>query len=96
MSDLVLLVLNSGETVLGEATDGNDFDGFTLSDIVTFAPNPQGQGAITVPYLPFSEESAADFKEEDIRHVLTPNAELKSYYAKQFGKIDVPDPQIII
>ena len=96
MSDPILIVLNSGESLIGTPTNEND-SGVTLVDIVTFAPSPNGQGAITVPYLPFSVEQEVNFKDEDIRHRLTPNSDLKSYYAEQFSKILTPaDPKIVI
>ena len=96
MSDPILIVLNRGESLIGTPSNEND-SGVTLNDIVTFAPSPNGQGAITVPYLPFSAEQEVYFRDEDIRHKLTPNSDLKAYYAEQFGKIVTPaDPKIVI
>jgi hypothetical protein len=91
----MLFVLVNGETVMGTCIDDGDGGAMTLEDIVTFAPN--GQGSVgTIPYLMFSKDNVAQFNWDQIRHVLEPTEELKEYYSKQFGKIVVPDSNVVI
>lgn len=92
---IVLLILKGGENLLGMKTYQDD-DIFKLEDIVAFAPNPNGKGVMTIPYLQFSVEKDATFSiEKDIRHVLTPNEDLTNYYNETFNKIIVPDNKLI-
>ena len=95
MSDVSLLILTTGETVIGEVVADVE-SSITLKNPITFAPTPDGRGVVTIPYLQFSKEKEVTFWAKDIRHRLTPNDDLKSQYCQQFGLIDVPDKNIII
>ena len=91
---LVLLVLNTGENLMGTLI-GEDVNDIQVKDIVAFAPKPDGTGVMTIPYLQFSVENDAKFKICDIRHQLTPNKDLSEYYNKQFSKIIVPEGKLV-
>lgn len=97
MSDVILLVLRTGEHILGTVVGELDGDEFELENLVTFGPSPDGKGLGTIPYLQLSEEISAKFsKEKDVRHILTPKADLLAYYNEQFGNIVVPDSKIML
>jgi hypothetical protein len=90
----VLFVLDNGETILGSVVEENE-NSFVVEDIVTFAPNGQG-GVQTIPYLMFSNQDRAEFSKMKIRHILSPKQDLKDFYSQQFGKIQVPDSNIVV
>lgn len=95
MSELKLLVLKTGENLMGTVSGQNE-GLLAVEDIVAFAPKPDGTGVMTIPYLQFSIENETTFDvESDIRHLLTPNKDLSEYYNKQFSKIIVPDEKLI-
>jgi len=97
-SNLALLVLKTGENLMG-AIFSQDEDEIFLENVVAFAPKADGSGIMTIPYLQFSVENVTRFSLfEDVRHILTPNADLTAYHKKQFDttpEIIVPDNKLI-
>lgn len=80
-----LLILKSGEHVIGVATTGMLGENIGLEYPVNIMPNPQGSNIVFVPYLQFSVESKCTFSlQSDVRHVLTPTPELAEHYYTQF------------
>ena len=96
---LQLLVLNSGESVLGEVVKENQTTRtVTLKNVVYIIIDPQRGAVSALPYLNFSEESKCDFKDEHIRHYLTPKQSLVegTGYNQIFSKIQTPNKSIIL
>ena len=92
--NLALIVLTTGENLMGTINETTE-DGIVVSDIVAFAPKPDGSGVMTIPYLQFSVEDTATFNNDNVRHILTPNQDLADYHTKQFSKIIVPDSKLM-
>ena len=106
--DIALLVLSTGENVMGIVKSTNSQLGIVyLDNPVYLVPteatqeNPSG-GLQTMAYLMFSEETVADFESKDVRHYLTPKEDIAAWFGQQFKSeaekaIIVPDkPAIVI
>lgn len=86
--------MNTSEHIIGEVVD-QPKDGMMIDQPVALVPNPDG-GMAFMPYLQFSVETEALFKDADIRHVLTPRPELVNAYNEQFGVgLITPNQQLV-
>lgn len=84
-----LLVLNTGENIIA-VVDDNGHE-YVADKPVVLVPNPQNQDELVFfPYLQFSEEDVAAFKQADVRHILTPKHNLlDNYYTNVQSGIDL-------
>lgn len=106
--DIALLVLSTGENVMGIVKSTNNNLGIVNLDNPVYlvpteatAQNPSG-GLQTMAYLMFSEETSVDFESKDVRHYLTPKEDIADWFGQQFKTdaekaIIVPEkPSLII
>ncbi len=99
--NIVILVLTSGEHVIGEKLDMMENGDISIDRPVSIMPdpNPQNQGRLLfIPYLQFTELEQCWFPNHTIRHCLGDVKEdLRNSYAKQFGDgLDVPSQKILL
>lgn len=92
---LVVLVLRyTGEQLLCDVIEEIEGAGLWVQNVVAFAPKPDGTGIMTMPYMPYVEETKFLFDYIDVRQTLTPNESLVNYHTEQFKEksaIIVPD-----
>lgn len=94
MKIIALIVLTSGEHLIGQIEDG-EMVGATevmVEQPVSIMPDPNKQGSILfIEYFQFSEETRDMFQMKDIRHVLTPKSSLMNAYSEKYSVIAKPD-----
>ena len=81
--DLVLLILTSGDSVLGQKVNENN-DSITLTNLLQMVRSPQG--IAFVDYYPVVDEKEFTFDIAELRHnPLTPNQNLKNMWNQKYG-----------
>ena len=99
--NIVILVLTSGEHVIGEQVGETEDGGIILENPVSMMPDPTpgATGRILfIPYLQFTDLTSAPFPSHNIRHALTDVKEdLRNNYAQQYGDgLQVPKKEILL
>ncbi len=104
IDETALFVLSTGENILGVVKKVNNSIGLIVLDnpvyIFPEAPteeNPQG-GLSSIAYLSYSEETDVEFESKDVRHYLTPKADIADWYNQIIGRkviITPPEQKII-
>lgn len=87
-ADIKLLILESGEQVIGMVTEINEAGDVTVDKPCSILQRPDQGGRIQAffaPYLQFSEEFVCTFPARTIRHILTAKEALVSDWDSKFG-----------
>lgn len=86
--DIKLLILESGEQVIGKITEVNGDGDVTVDKPCSILQRPDQSGrfqAYFAPYLQFSEEFKCTFPSKTIRHILSAKDALISDWDSKFG-----------
>lgn len=95
--DIVIIILDTGEYMMGILVGGDAKSGVMLDKPVAVQVREDGQGLLFMPYLQLVDETQCEFKAEHVRHVLTPKGPLIENYRKQYGSgLVVPPKQNIL
>lgn len=102
-ADVKLLILTTGEHILGKALSGATCDECQEIEIenpvsIVPHPDPSQQGKLVfMPYLQLSEDKSCFFRKDHVRHVLTPKQAMVNDWDRQFGSgLLIPQQNIIL
>ena len=89
MSNIVLMIMTSGEHIIGQLLNTHDDGSVEIEMPVSMVPDPNSAkrgNMMFMPYLQFTNSTKCTFPAKDIRHILNDlRDELANAYNGQFG-----------